>query len=168
VIGVVLASPIDEGLSMLNSNGDLVARYEQPDAASRCLGLSDVSFENRRITGVDLRSVPPGTTLIIETRNSCYRVVALGGSDDNALVQGGAFFREETRARVEGATAGRSPIKAGWICIGLRLEISVGCRRFVTSPVRSISVEACPPTESRLEREYENHESCRVQGERSH
>jgi hypothetical protein len=130
---------------MLNSNHELIAAHEQPDAASRALGLVDVSSEGDIITGIDLRSLPPGTTLTIDTRNSRYHLTKLEGSGGHVMVQGGSFLSERTKARVDGSTAGGSLIKIGWIGMGLHLEISVGRRRFVTSPVRSIRVEAFAP-----------------------
>jgi hypothetical protein len=130
---------------MLNFNGELIAPNERPDAASRCSRCAVVSSERDTITGVDVRTLPPGTALLFDTRNSSYRLTKRGGWGARALVQGGSFFREETTARVAGSTAGGSSIKMGWICIGLRLEILVGRGRFVTSPVRSIRVEAFRP-----------------------
>jgi hypothetical protein len=130
---------------MLNSHGECVASTERPDAASWWLRSADVSTESNRITGVDIRPLPPGTALIVDTRHSSYRLVKLGGWDGKALVQGGTFFGEETEARIAGSTAGGNSIKIGWICIDLRLEILVGRRRFVTSPVRSIRIEPVNP-----------------------
>lgn len=91
---------------------------------------------------VDLRSVPLGTELVVETRNSRYRFVML---DDhwNVLVQGGRRFEQETTARIDGCTFAGSLLKLGWIARGLFLEMSVGGKRIVTSRVRSISVN--PP-----------------------
>jgi hypothetical protein len=130
---------------MLNSNDEFVAPHERPDAASWCLRFADVSWVRNRITDIDLRSLPPGTAVIVDTRNSRYSVTTGAEWGGTALVQGGSFFPEETWARVTGSTAGGSSIKIGWICTGLRLEIAVGRRRFVTSPVRSIRVEAFQP-----------------------
>jgi hypothetical protein len=91
-------------------------------------------------SAVDLRSVPPGTELVVETRNSRYRVVIL---DDrgNALVQGGCCFKHQTTARIHGSTFGGSALKRGWITRGLYLELSARGKRIVTSHVRSIYVE---------------------------
>jgi hypothetical protein len=93
-----------------------------------------------RVTGIDLRSLPPGTAVVVDTRNSRYRFVTLDGSGGNALVEGGPYFPQETIARVEGSTLGGSLLKVGWIRLGLFLELSCGGKRIITSRVRSISV----------------------------
>jgi hypothetical protein len=152
---------------MLSLHGEPVVSLEHSDVVSPTFGLAGVSVENDRITTIDLCSVPPGTTLILETRNSTYRIVVLDGEQGHALVQGGAFFGDQTDAWVGGA-AGCGALKIGRICVDLCLEVWVGSRRIVTSPVRSIRVEAYGPTESRLEPEHEDHESRRVQRERPH
>ncbi len=89
-------------------------------------------------TAVDLGALPSGTELVVETRNSRYRVVMLDGW--KALVQGGRYFPQETTARIEGCTLGGSLLKLGWIVQGLCLELSICGKRIVTSRVRSISV----------------------------
>lgn len=89
--------------------------------------------------GVDLRSLPPGTELVVDTRNSCYRVVMLEDGL-NALVQGGQYFGQETVARIEGSIVRGSLLNIGWIDLGLHLEISACGRRIVTSRVRSIRI----------------------------
>jgi hypothetical protein len=90
-------------------------------------------------TAVDLRSLPPGTELVIETRNSRYRLAMLDDGS-KALVQGGRHCKEATTARVDGCTLGSSLLKRGWIAVGCCFEMSIRGRRIVTSHVQSISV----------------------------
>jgi hypothetical protein len=90
-------------------------------------------------SAVDLRFIAPGTELVVETRNSCYRFVMLD-DHQNALVQGGRRFEQETTARIDGCTIGGCLLKLGWIAKGLCLELSARGKRIVTSPVCSISV----------------------------
>lgn len=123
---------------MLQSHVDQIAHAQSHDEAPRFVECLDGLFEGR-VTGVDLRLLPAGTTLIIETRHSSYHVTALGDTD--IMIQGGAFFPDQTRARIEGSTAGGHGIRIGCIDPGLRLEIRVGRRRVVTSPVLSIRVD---------------------------
>jgi hypothetical protein len=65
-----------------------------------------------------------------------------------ATVTGGRLFPEPTQVRIEGATAGGTAIKSGWIGIGLRLEMSSDRSRVTTSVVQSITID--PPPASRV------------------
>ena len=99
------------------------------------------STSGARISGVDLRSLPDGTKVVVETCNSRYRLVLHEGDGCNAVVQGGAFFSEETEVRIDGSTPGGSLLKVGWIGLGLFLEFSVRGERILTSRIRSIRIE---------------------------
>ena len=96
------------------------------------------------VTGVDIRSLPPGTELVVDTNNSRYHIVMLKRKGSNARIQGGPYFGEETDVRIEGSALTGSLLKTGWIGIGLFMEIAAGGRRVVTSRVRSIVVEPDP------------------------
>jgi hypothetical protein len=89
--------------------------------------------------GVDLRTLPPMTTVLVTTRNSLYRIVTSSGTE--VVVQGGAYFPEPKTAHVEGASVGGSCLKVGWIGVGLVMEIRDAGRRIVTSPVRAIMAQ---------------------------
>jgi hypothetical protein len=78
-------------------------------------------------------------------------VVVLDGTNFDVIVKGGQRFHEATRVRLEGATAGGSLLKIGWIGLGLRVEVSVDGRRIVTSPVQWITMEGVPPLDLRRE-----------------
>ena len=93
-----------------------------------------------RAPGLSFRDVDPLTTLIVRTRNSCYRIVT--SSDGSVIVQGGSFFPDATPARIEGSGFGGSLLKVAWIGIGLRMEIVANGQRIITSPVRDISIES--------------------------
>jgi hypothetical protein len=92
--------------------------------------------------GIDVRSLENGTTLLVHTRNTHYRVVVLNAARLLVLVKGGEIFRDETEARLNGATCGGSALKAGWIGEGFRIDLSAGGRRVITSPVRSLTIES--------------------------
>jgi len=64
----------------------------------------------------------------------------------DVLLHGGPFFREPTPARFEGARAGGSLLKSGWIVVGLLMEFCVDGKRFTTSPVMGIAAE--PPDDA--------------------
>jgi hypothetical protein len=88
---------------------------------------------------VYLRELPPSTTLVVETRNSSYRIVIVEGS--NVCVQGGPFFPEPTSAHLDGASLRGTGLKVGWLEVGLLMRITAGAKRFVTSPIRTITNE---------------------------
>jgi hypothetical protein len=92
---------------------------------------------------VHVRQLPPSTCLLVWTRNSLYRFVVTDGS--NVVVQGGAFFPRPTAAILEGVSLGGHALKAGWLGVGLLMEIRVGPRRIVTSAIRAIATEPLRP-----------------------
>jgi hypothetical protein len=96
--------------------------------------------------GVSVRDLEPLTTLLVRTCNSRYRIIV--SRNTAILVQGGRFFPEVTDARLEGSSAGGSFLKVAWIGVGLRMEISAGGQRIVTSPVRAITRERQPSSNS--------------------
>jgi hypothetical protein len=89
--------------------------------------------------GLDLQEVEPLTTLLVRTRNSVYRITVTGGSA--VFVQGGRLFPEATAALLEGASRGGGLLRVGCIALGCCLEMRVGDRRIVTSPVCSMASE---------------------------
>jgi hypothetical protein len=89
--------------------------------------------------GVELDRLEPLTTLIVRTRNSLYRLIV--GNDGDVLVQGGSFFPEPTPARLDGASAGGSLLRRGWIGVGLLMEFRAGGQRITTSRVLGIAAE---------------------------
>ena len=101
---------------------------------------SDVTHRSGIVTGIDLRSLPRGTALVVDTRNTRYRFVMLEGSGRNTLIEGGPYFPQETTVQVEGSALGGSLLKVGWIGLGLAVELSFGGKRIITSRVRSIRV----------------------------
>jgi hypothetical protein len=88
--------------------------------------------------GFAIDSLEPGTTLMVHTANSEYRLVVFDGIDCRVLVAGGAFPREVS-AVLQGSSAGGSLLKTRWLGVGLRMELLVDGTWFVTSRVRSIS-----------------------------
>lgn len=89
--------------------------------------------------GVSLRDMEPLTTLLVATCNTQYRIII--SRQSAILVQGGRFFPEVTSAHLDGSSAGGSFLKVAWIGVGMRMEISAGGQRIVTSPVRTITTE---------------------------
>ena len=96
--------------------------------------------------GIDFQSLEIGATVQVHTKFSSYRLVVTDPENGSAMVTGGHLFAEPTHVRVEGATAGGTAIKAGWIGVGLRLEILSFTNRVTTSVVRSLTIEPPPTT----------------------
>jgi len=96
---------------------------------------------------VSLCDLEPLTTLIVRTCNTSYRIIVSPNSA--ILVQGGRFFPDTTAAHLDGSSVGGSFLKIAWIGVGMRMEISAGDRRIVTSPVRTIVTEPAGPSTQR-------------------
>ena len=92
--------------------------------------------------GIDVRSLESGTTLLVHTRNTSFRLVVLNPARLLVLIKGGELFRHETEARLNGSTRGGSMLKGGWIGVGSRMDLWAGGQRIVTSPVRSTTIES--------------------------
>jgi hypothetical protein len=110
----------------------------------RVATLDNFILEAGRADGVAIKSVEPGCVIRVKTLYSVYRLLVLDPAKRHVLVKGGTPFPDLTEARVEGATWGGSFIKAGWVGVGLRLEICDGRHRVLTSRVRSVGVERKP------------------------
>ncbi len=108
--------------------------------------LEEFAHESGCSDGIDFRSLDIGTVVNVHTRYSCYRLVVIDPEDKRALVKGGQFFVESTEVRIEGATAGGTAIRRGWIGIGLRLEMLNLDKRITTSVVQSVTID--PPRAS--------------------
>lgn len=121
---------------------------DEAGAARRAITLVDpvdtASHFHGSVTGVDIRRLPPGAEVVVETRNSRYRLVMLEENASSALIQGGPYFHEETVVRIEGSALRGSLLKSGWIGVGLFMEVSAGRQRIVTSRVTSIVVDPDP------------------------
>ena len=87
-------------------------------------------------------------TLVVRTHNSDYHVLLLDPHTGRALVDGGEFLTEPTEGTIMGSAVSGSELNAGEICVGCRLEMWVGERVFLTSPVKSVHVKAGTATES--------------------
>jgi hypothetical protein len=79
--------------------------------------------------------------LDVVTWNTRYRLIVVD-AEGRAVIAGGTRFQQPTEVRIEGSTTGGAGFEAGWIGVGLRLEMSLGPRTITTSPIQSIeSVE---------------------------
>jgi hypothetical protein len=101
--------------------------------------------EVSRADGIGLVDVDAFTTLVVRTDNSVYQVTILQPHAREVLVQGGTFFRERTRACLNGSSFGGSCLKLGWVGVGLHMEFHAEDQWIITSHVRSIAVEQAAP-----------------------
>jgi hypothetical protein len=93
------------------------------------------------LEGVSLTTLEACDTIHVRTRNSDYEIFLLDPKFGRALLRGGECFTEPVDATVSGSTFGGCMLKAGWLGVGLRMEIYVNGQRTVTSPVQSLRVE---------------------------
>lgn len=123
------------------AESDFLAGDRRAEVVPRCRTLSGFAVEAGSTKGIAIQSLEPGTTLIVRTSNTYYRLVVLKGSRHRVLVAGGALLPVAVPADLQGSSAGGSVMKMGWIGVGLRLELCIGAHRIITSPVRSITIE---------------------------
>lgn len=91
--------------------------------------------------GVDLRILPTGVVLSIETRNRSYTVVHLG--DEGALISGHPeFCPDPILVRINGSTWGGTMIKTKFLGRGMHMEFEHPvCRTIITSPIVDIRTQ---------------------------
>lgn len=80
--------------------------------------------------------------LHVRTRNTLYKVTIICAQTGEAVITGGRFFPERTRAVVLGCSLGGAFLKLRGIYCGFSLELYATGTRIVTSPVHSIDVVA--------------------------
>ena len=114
-------------------------------AVPSCCTLEGFVLEAGGDDGLAIESLEVGTSLIVCTCNSEYRLIILDGPRRSVLVKGGLLLPDATTGCLQGASVGGSFVRTGWIGVGLRLEILVDRKRIVTSRVRSVIVESVPP-----------------------
>lgn len=88
---------------------------------------------------VMLESLDAFDSITIQTQNSLYRMLLLDPTTGRALIVGGDYLVEPSEALLRGSID--SEFKVGTISVGCRLELWVGERVFLTSPVQSVHVK---------------------------
>jgi hypothetical protein len=107
----------------------------------RYCDLDGVNEISPLLEGVTLTALEPCDTIHVRTRDSDYEIILLDPKSGRALVRGGECFAEPVEATVSGSTFCGCMLKAGWLGVGLRMEIYANGQRTVTSPVQSLRVE---------------------------
>ena len=96
------------------------------------------SDPNRRSVALPL--LLPGTLVTLHTRNTCYRLVVIDGSERRVQISGGKLFPENTDVELIGAIDDEG-VKVGWIVQGFQLEMLSERGPVLTSSVESVDVE---------------------------
>ena len=96
------------------------------------------SDPNRRSVALPL--LLPGTHVTLHTRNTCYRLVVIDGSERRVQISGGKLFPENTDVELIGAIDDEG-VKVGWIVQGFQLELLSERGPILTSSVESVDVE---------------------------
>jgi hypothetical protein len=93
------------------------------------------------LKGVSLRTLAPSETIHVGTANGHYRIFLLNPESGRAMIQDdGRLFANPVEVKVSGSTFGGSMIKAGWIGVGLHLEISAYGQRIITPVVLTLLI----------------------------
>jgi hypothetical protein len=100
------------------------------------------------VSGVELSELEPNTLLELQTAGSRYRLVVRDPACGEVLIQGGRCFPRYTVVRLRGTGLGVSPVKTGWIGLGLGVEIMWDDLRIITAPVHAIRRQARPASRS--------------------
>ena len=78
---------------------------------------------------------------MLHTHNSDYRILLLDPRTGRALVEGGNYLLEPNEALLKGSAIAGDALKPGAICVGHRLEMWVGERVFLTSPIKTVHLK---------------------------
>ena len=92
------------------------------------------------IAELELRKLSKFDTIVLQTNNSEYRLLVLDPAAALCLIEGGNHLIEPTEALVRGSGIPGEFLKDGSITVGARLELWIGERVFVTSPVKSFEL----------------------------
>jgi hypothetical protein len=102
--------------------------------------LAEVESDPARFRCIALPLLLPGTVLTLNTRNTCYRLMVVNGSERRVTITGGKLFQESTEAELIGAVDDES-VKVGWVIEGFQLELLTDRGPVLTSTVESVDVD---------------------------
>jgi len=92
-------------------------------------------------TELRFEDLDPYDTILLHTHNSDYRILLLDPTTGRALVEGGNYLLEPNEALLKGSAVAGDALKPGAICVGHRLEMWVGERVFLTSPIKTVHLK---------------------------
>ena len=108
-------------------------------ALELCRDCSESGSELSSSGDVTLESLNAFDTIVVQTYHSVYHILLLDPKTGRALIDGGEYLAEPSEALLKGSVG--SGFRAGTISVGSRLELWVGERVFLTSPVKSVRVK---------------------------
>lgn len=93
----------------------------------------------KQVDGIYIPDFTPYTLILVKTHYSLYEIVVVDPRKGDVVIQGGGKLLIPTQAVLQGSTFGGSALKGMTISIGMRLEVTIQGRRFVTSFVEQIA-----------------------------
>lgn len=98
--------------------------------------LKRLMQEQEKQGGIELDKLPQGTIVEVQTKNTLYKIIALG--NNLFRVSGGKYYSTPKDTKIPGSTFGGSMIKVNWLGIGMHVEFPA-C---TTTAVRTLKVVA--------------------------
>lgn len=94
--------------------------------------------EQKRLGGINVSILEPGTRIEVQTLNSLYKLEVL--DDGLVRMQGGNYLPEPVEGEFKGSTWGTSLLKQHWIGKGMKMEFAHGEKILTTSIVEGAKV----------------------------
>jgi hypothetical protein len=134
----------DDGLGLDSRNRDLKPSSTTstfPRTEPECVpgsALLEAWSSHDWSEGVQVDRLRDLDILHVRTRNTLYEITIICAQTGEAVITGGRFFTERTRAVVLGCSLGGAFLKLRGVYRGFSLELYARGMRIVTSPVHSI------------------------------
>ena len=122
-------------------NKDSIAARKNKDSIPAA-AILDTWAKDAWNNGIQIDRMEDMQKIAVQTANSLYEIIIIGGHQGDILVRGGKFFPELTPAHLAGATMGGSFCKMRGMYVGFCMELSANRQRIITSPVETIAVLA--------------------------
>ena len=112
--------------------------HRNPTDSAGSAAVEDTGTDT--IAELELRKLNKFDTIVLQTHNSEYRMLVLDPAAALCLIEGGDYLMEPAEALVRGSGIPGEFLKDGSINVGARLELWIGERVFITSPVKTIQL----------------------------
>ena len=90
------------------------------------------------VDGVQVETLRDLDALLVRTMNTAYEITIITARTGEAIIRGGRFFPQPTRAVILGSSLGGAFLKLRGIYCGFALEVYATGTRIVTSAVQSV------------------------------